>query len=154
MNNRTSRSVIWICRWSSGYPRPSIHLQRRISETANYMTINISKSFVRSGRFKKPQKCPWKKEILGGFNKNLIHSRVLSFLLYERTNGFLTFCKNYFPEKFWFLSFGWKTSRPVRVQNSLNYSIWRTSIKLIWSMSLDIHRNSKWNFGQFQSDAK
>ena len=141
---------------SSGYPRPSIGLQRKVSETSNHMDLNISKSFFRSGRFEKPQKCPWKKEILGGFNKNLIHSRVLSFLLYERTNGFLTFCKNHFPRKFWFLSFGWKTSRAVRVQNYLNYSIWQTRscIKLIWSMSLDIHRSSKWNVGQFQSDAK
>ena len=39
-----------------------------------------------------------KNQILGGFDKNLIHSYMLFILECKSTNGPLIFCKNYRPE--------------------------------------------------------
>ena len=51
--------------------------------------------------------------------------------------------------KIWFLSYNPKTSRPIRIQDSLNFGISETSwgMKLNFCMWLDIHQNNK--FSQF-----
>ena len=80
-----------------------------------------------------------------GFGKNLIHSYVFLFLENEVTDGVLTFAKTTCLEEIWFLSYGLKTPRLIRMQDSLNYNVSKTSwaIKLNFDMWLDIHRSNK-----------
>ena len=66
------------------------------------------------------------------------------FLLeYESTVDILTFCKIACLDKIWLLSCP-KTSRPIRMQDSLNYNNSQTSwdMKLNFCMWLDVHRSN------------
>ena len=58
---------------------------------------------------------------------------------------FQLFAKAKYLEEIWFLSYGRKTSRPIRMQDFLNYNISQISwgMKFIFWMSLEFHENNK-----------
>ena len=88
---------------------------------------------------KSPQSGP-KMRFLGLWEKS--NSLICTFLLeYKYINGLVT----KYQGKIWFLTYSPKTSRPIRIQDSLNNIISHTSwyMKLNICMWLDIHRRNK-----------
>lgn len=61
---------------------------------------------------------------------------------YEKTNDLLTFCENQRSQEAWFLSYGPKISRPIRMKDFLNCSISQT-IKLNFYWWLEVQYSNK-----------
>ena len=162
------------------FVRPSVFSQRQISELAHQFSIIFCMT-LQSHKLKNVMDCDfWEK--IGTvkdlkmarkwdswvFYRNPIYLHTLFKIQYESTNCLVAFCENhiFYWEKSGSSSYCPKTSRLIRMQDSLNYNVSQMSwvMKMNSFMGLDFHKSSiySWSLqlvwsgmpGHIQSDDK
>ena len=81
-----------------------------------------------------------------GFSRKSYPFRYAFLLQHERVYVFMTFCKNNMFTKIWFLSYGPKTWKQIRMQDSLNYNISQKTwgVKLNFLLWLKVQESTKY----------
>ena len=91
----------------------------RIDSSGFFSEFLHKRNLFRSRGLKKSKNVS---KVFEDIDKNLVHFYVLCLLEYGSTNNLLS-AKINFLGKIWFFSYGPKISRPIRIQDSLNYII-------------------------------